>query len=700
MTEQEEYRIHTLGFIGCGKLGSALLQGLLLNPPPPHLQHIHITVRTPSTAARIESTLLSPAAAAPIPTTITNSVDDNNSLIATCLASSAVILACKPTQHAAILSTPGLAAALAGKPLISLLGGVTEQQLAASLASSSSPPSTQSPSPSPSPTPNNTAAVIIRAMPNAAAAVRRSTTLLASSEPIFPAVRALFATLGTAHVVVAPALEAAAVVAASGPAFFARVLGAAAGALGDVLPGGGGKLAAAAEEDELERERLAVRLAAGAMGGAAALVEDGGWAPEEVVGRVASTGGSTERGLAVLEGWGVERAVGECVRVTLEAARELGGKGGAAGDVKDEGVVGAAAVPADGMMDAVVLEGEGRVAVKRRPVPGVEGPGEVLVKVEFSGLCGSDLHLYRGTEDCGTDFILGHEFTGRVVDAGKDVKKFAVGDRVVAAFTTSCGQCFYCKADLSSRCTSCMVFGTPKLGGAQSQYVRVPFADTTLTKAPANIHPRNLILMADIFPTGFFAARNAFSRLPAHRARTSTVAVIGCGPVGLCALAATTSTHAPAHLLAIDAVPSRLQNAASLGAEAFNYSTQRGDLDARIAHLTQGRGVDVVLELVGAKPALGMAFEIVRPGGVISSVGVHSTEFPFTATQAYDKNVTLHMGRCPVASVFPEALECLEKVQDKLGFLTETVVPLSQAVEYYEVFNRMEVQKVIFDAEK
>ncbi|KAH7028301.1 alcohol dehydrogenase [Macrophomina phaseolina] len=348
-------------------------------------------------------------------------------------------------------------------------------------------------------------------------------------------------------------------------------------------------------------------------------------------------------------------------------------------------------------MNAVVLKKARQVALERRPVPSLEGPGEVLVKVEYSGLCGSDLHLYRGTEDCGSDFILGHEFTGRVVDVGKDVKKFAIGDRAVAAFTTSCGGCFYCEANLSSRCTSCMVFGTPLLGGAQSQYVRVPLADTTLTQAPRDIHPRNLILMADIFPTGFFAASNAFSHISRAQIHNSTVAIIGCGPVGLCALAATTALHQPAQVLAIDAVPSRLQNAASLGAEPFNYETQRHDLGARISELTHGRGADVVLELVGAKAALGMAFDVVRPGGVISSVGVHSSEFPFTATQAYDKNVELHMGRCPVASVFLEALECLKTVQGKLGFLTDTIVPLSKAAAYYEAFDRMEVQKVIFD---
>ncbi|KAF4537156.1 alcohol dehydrogenase [Lasiodiplodia theobromae] len=706
MTMRDEYPIHTLGLIGCGKLGSALLQGLLLAPPPPTLQHIHITVRTPSSAAHIHSTFLSsPSTTTPIPVTL-NTADP----LTTCLAADAVILACKPTQHAAILGTPGIAAALAGKPLISLLGGVTEEQLAASLALS--PPLSSPSSSSSASSPPSAAAIIVRAMPNAAAAVRRSTTLLASSAfapapaasgnggtaMMKDAIVRLFATLGssTAPRVVSPStLEAAAVVAASGPAFFARVVGAVADELHGLLlaeqTGGA--------EDANEAE-LALQLAAGAMGGAAALVERGGWSAEEVERRVASVGGSTEKGLGVLGERGVGEAMGEAVRVTFEAARGLGGSGGGVEGRSEVVVDEVMEMPADGMMKAVVLKKERQVVLERRPIPVIEGPGEVLVKVEYSGLCGSDLHLYRGTEDCGSDFILGHEFTGRVVQAGKDVKKVAMGDRVVAAFTTSCAQCFYCKAGLSARCTSCMVFGTPKLGGAQSQYVRVPLADTTLTKAPVNVHPRNLILMADIFPTGFFAARNAFSRLTRQQARTATVAVIGCGPVGLCALAATTSTHQPAHLLAIDAVPSRLQNAASLGAEPFNYQIQRQELDSRIRELTQGRGVDVVLELVGAKAALGMAFDLVRPGGTISSVGVHSSEFPFTATQAYDKNVTLHMGRCPVASVFPEALECLEKVQEKLGCLTETVVPLSEAVAYYDVFNRMEVQKVIFDAEK
>ncbi|KAK0618751.1 hypothetical protein DIS24_g11569, partial [Lasiodiplodia hormozganensis] len=304
MTMRDEYPLHTLGFIGCGKLGSALLQGLLAAPPPPTLQHIHITVRTPSSAAHIHSTFLS-SASATTPTVTLNTADP----LTTCLAADAIILACKPTQHAAILGAPGIAAALAGKPLISLLGGVTEEQLAASLALS--PPTTSSGS-----NPDAPPTIIVRAMPNAAAAVRRSTTLLASSAFAAPAASGnggtammkdaiirLFATLGSSTApprVVSPhTLEAAAVVAASGPAFFARVVGAVADELHGLLLAEQTGCAGGAEDANAAAE-LALQLAAGAMGGAAALVEQGGWSAEEVERRVASVGGSTEKGLGVL----------------------------------------------------------------------------------------------------------------------------------------------------------------------------------------------------------------------------------------------------------------------------------------------------------------------------------------------------------------------------------------------------------------
>lgn len=278
---------------------------------------------------------------------------------------------------------------------------------------------------------------------------------------------------------------------------------------------------------------------------------------------------------------------------------------------------------------------------------------------------GSELHVYRGHQPSGTGFIMGHEFTGLVEEVGKEVKTLQKGDRIVSPFTVSCGECFYCTHGFSSRCAKCELFGTVGLDGAQAEYVRVPRADSTVVKAPEGVRDEALVLMADIFPTGWFAAQNGFKHSTAEEIRDSTVVLIGCGPVALCALVNLVD-FAPKHILAVDSIQSRLDLAKSLGAEPWNFQTDREGLDKRVKELTDGRGADVVVEVVGLSPALKMGFELLRPWGVISSVGVHNGEIPWTGNQAYGKNLRVQMGRCPVRSVFPQALEALKKHQDKL----------------------------------
>lgn len=261
---------------------------------------------------------------------------------------------------------------------------------------------------------------------------------------------------------------------------------------------------------------------------------------------------------------------------------------------------------------------------------------------------------------------MGHEFTGFVHEIGSSVKNFQVGDHVVSPFTTSCGQCFYCTHGYSSRCTKCQLFGSAGLDGAQAQYVRVPQADATAVKAPAGIKAEALVLMADIFPTGMFAAKNGFQYSTPEEIKDSVVVLIGCGPVALCALLNITD-YQPKHLLAVDSVPSRLELAKSLGAEPWNFQTDREGLNNRVLELTDGRGADIVIEVVGLSPALRMGFELLRPWGVISSVGVHNAAIPYSGNEAYGKNIRIQMGRCPVRSIFEEALKSLERHQDKLG---------------------------------
>ncbi|KAI0964943.1 GroES-like protein [Xylaria arbuscula] len=354
---------------------------------------------------------------------------------------------------------------------------------------------------------------------------------------------------------------------------------------------------------------------------------------------------------------------------------------------------------AQATMRAVVLKGVRDVAVEERPIPTIQDPKDIIVKVRYTALCGSELHVFSGHQASAPGFIMGHEFTGTVDQVGSGVKSVQPGDAIVCPFTVSCGECFYCKRGFSSRCKKSVLFGCPLLDGGQAEYVRVPLADTTVVKAPSGIEELKLCLMADILPTGYFAASNALGQLRPEDVHESVVVLIGCGPVGLCALVAALE-YTPKAILAVDGVPSRLDLAKSIGAEPWNYLEQKDGLTARVKELTDRRGADVVIEVVGHSSALDTAFELLRPWGTISSVGVHNGVIPWSGNQAYGKNLKIQMGRCPVRSIFPEALRLLEKKQHVFDFMTENIMPLSQAVEGYELFDSMKVQKVIFDAEK
>ncbi|PKY00232.1 threonine dehydrogenase [Aspergillus campestris IBT 28561] len=350
-------------------------------------------------------------------------------------------------------------------------------------------------------------------------------------------------------------------------------------------------------------------------------------------------------------------------------------------------------------MQAVVFKGPLEVALEQRPIPQIQEPTDVIVKVRYTALCGSELHVFRGHQPSATGFIMGHEFTGDIVECGSEVKTFKSGDRIVSPFTTNCGECFYCVRKCSSRCAKGKLYGCVVLDGGQADYVRIPSADATLVAAPASVDEKKLVLMADILPTGYFAAKNAFKGQDEQEIRDSTVLLFGCGPVGIFALLSALE-YRPKHLIAIDSVPSRLELAKNLGAEPWNFQTDGEGLRNRVKELTDGRGADVAIEVVGHSDALRMAFEMIRPWGRISSVGVHNGEIPWTGNEAYGKNLQLQMGRCPVRSTFEDALDFLVKKQDLLDFMTADIRPLSQAVQAYDDFNHMKSQKIIFEAGK
>ncbi|KAL2201997.1 GroES-like protein [Sarocladium strictum] len=346
-------------------------------------------------------------------------------------------------------------------------------------------------------------------------------------------------------------------------------------------------------------------------------------------------------------------------------------------------------------MKAVVFEGPFKVSVQDVPRPTLQDDQDIIVQVQATALCGSELHTYRGREKCDPGFIMGHEFVGTVVETGATVTSVKVGDKVVTPFTVSCGDCYYCQDGHTSRCTQSLLFGSPSLNGGQAEFVRVPLADGSVMKAPESVSDQTLVLMADIFPTGYYGVRSAIELCPKVQVQDSVMVIIGCGPVGLCAIAA--AIHfGPKRIFAIDSVDSRLELARGLGAEPLNFLHDKDGMLASIKAATNGRGADMVVEVVGQPAALKTAYDVVRPFGSISSIGVHGAEIPFSGEEGYDKNIRLQMGRCPVRGVFAESLAVLETKQHEFGFMFDKIMPLSEAVEGYDLFDKLKVQKVVF----
>jgi 2-desacetyl-2-hydroxyethyl bacteriochlorophyllide A dehydrogenase len=323
--------------------------------------------------------------------------------------------------------------------------------------------------------------------------------------------------------------------------------------------------------------------------------------------------------------------------------------------------------------------------VERVPDPVLEQPTDALVRVRLAGICGSDLHVWHGREtglDVGT--VMGHEFVGEVVDTGRDVARVRTGDLVVSPFTTSCGACFFCTHELPARCTEGQLFGWVERGrglhGAQAELVRVPLADTTLVRLPDSIAPEAALLLGDVLPTGYHCAVMAVA------GPGVVCAVVGCGPVGLMAVLAARELGAEL-VLAIDSVPERLDRAQRLGATPLRLGA--GDPVAAVREVTDARGADAVLEAVGSPDAARLAFELVRPGGTIAAVGVHhEAAFPFSPGDAYAKNLTLRIGRCPARHYMERLLPLAERRAVELAALFTHRLPLADGPAAYDLFDR------------
>ncbi len=338
-------------------------------------------------------------------------------------------------------------------------------------------------------------------------------------------------------------------------------------------------------------------------------------------------------------------------------------------------------------MKGTVFHGPHDVRVERVDDPELKTPTDALVRITRAGICGSDLHYYHGNFPIEPGFVLGHEGVGVIEEVGAGVDRLKKGQRVVVSGLVACGRCFFCRRGQPSQCfeSGSAVFGYGAsaagklgwLGGEQSEAVRVPMADYTCYPLPDAIDDDCAVFLADILPTGYFGAINGNIR------PGDTVAVFGCGPVGLCAVMSA-KLFGPAEVIAVDSIPYRLELARKLG--AFPVDTEKAS--QTILDRTEGRGADVTIEAVGNDGALTSAIMAVRGGGTVSVIGVFASQsFNFPMGYAFMRDLTFKIGLANINAHIPDLSRLIEKGTLDPRPLISHIMPLTDAPKAYEIFN-------------
>jgi 2-desacetyl-2-hydroxyethyl bacteriochlorophyllide A dehydrogenase len=341
-------------------------------------------------------------------------------------------------------------------------------------------------------------------------------------------------------------------------------------------------------------------------------------------------------------------------------------------------------------MRAVTFQGPNEVRVEDVPEPQLHHPGDAIVRIEATGVCGSDLHIYHGRVKIEPGFTIGHEYVGTVIAAGDDVQSLAVGDRVLGCFQTACGRCFFCRRGLFHKCDSSRTFGhgavLGDLQGTQAEQALVPNADLTLRKVPAGMSDETALFAGDVMGTGYHAIADSGMRAG------DVVAVLGLGPVGLCAVQVARASGA-SHVIAVDTVAERLALAESFGAHAVHL--EEGDPRAAARELTQGRGVDLCVDAVGHPKALDLAVRLTRKCGTVQAVGVYAERVELHMGLVWIKALRLCSGHANVlAHVDPVLAMMSAGVLDPTPLVTHHM-SLEDAPVAYALYDRREALKIV-----
>lgn len=347
-------------------------------------------------------------------------------------------------------------------------------------------------------------------------------------------------------------------------------------------------------------------------------------------------------------------------------------------------------------MRAIVFRGHEDMRVESVPDAALQVDTDILLKVESTAICGSDLHLWHNEEPDSTGFVVGHEFVGTVLEVGRSVVSVSPGDRVLASCTIGCGRCSSCRRGVYSGCsvateagTVTNVFGfSETYRGGQAEAVRVPWADLNAVRIPSGLTDEQVLFLTDILPTGYMGADLAEVG-PGDR-----VVVFGCGPVGAfaqsCAL-----LRGAAMVIAVDLDRGRLERARKRGCETVNPSTE--DVLTRVMELTHGEGADQAIEAVGLPELVTQAAMVTRPGGVVSVIGVILASWQIEWPLFFAKNLTLRTGLVNPQVYIPRLLPWIEEGRLDPTEIISHRFALEDGAEAYRTFaeHRDDVLKVV-----
>src|SRR2546423_8386246 len=341
-------------------------------------------------------------------------------------------------------------------------------------------------------------------------------------------------------------------------------------------------------------------------------------------------------------------------------------------------------------MRAVTFQAPGEVRVDEVGEPSLSHPADAIVRIEASGVCGSDLHIFHGRVKIEPGFTIGHEYVGTIVEAGEDVRELAVGDRVLGCFQTACGRCFFCRRGLFHKCDESRTFGhgatLGSLPGTQAEQALVPNADLVLRSLPEGMDDETALFAGDVMGTGYHAVVAGGVR------PGDVVAGLGVGAGGVCAAQAARAVGA-ADVLAVDSVPARLAMAETLGARPVHLTDDDPRAAARDA--TEGRGVDVCIDAVGDPRALELALRMARKCGSVQAIGVYAERCEVHMGLLWIKALTLRSGHANVLAHVDRVLAMMAAgLLDPRPLLTPRM-DLDEAPPAYALYDRREAPKIV-----